>query len=77
MTASQIEPQSSGSQNRLAEARYELTHREQKLVLYVISMIEPEDEFFKLHKITLSTLQRSPAWTATPSTRNYVSGAAD
>ena len=40
-------------QNRLAEARYELTTREQKLVLYVISMIEPEDEFFKLHKINV------------------------
>jgi plasmid replication initiation protein len=40
-------------QNRLAEARYELTPREQKLVLYVISMIEPEDEFFKLHKINV------------------------
>jgi hypothetical protein len=36
-------------QNRLAEARCELTPRVQKLVLYVISMIEPEDEFFKLH----------------------------
>ena len=40
-------------QNRLAEARYELTPREQKLVLYVISMIEPEDESFKLYKINV------------------------
>ena len=40
-------------QNRLAEARYELTTREQKLVLYVISMIEPEDESFKLYKINV------------------------
>ncbi|HEY5814347.1 MAG TPA: replication initiation protein, partial [Terrimicrobiaceae bacterium] len=40
-------------QNRLAEARYELTAREQKLVLYVISMIEPEDESFKLYKINV------------------------
>lgn len=40
-------------QNRLAEARYELTPREQKLVLYVISMIQPDDEFFKLHKINV------------------------
>lgn len=30
-----------------------MTPREQKLVLYVISMIEPEDEFFKLHKINV------------------------
>lgn len=40
-------------QNRLVEARYELSPREQKLVLYVISMIEPEDESFKLHKINV------------------------
>jgi plasmid replication initiation protein len=40
-------------QNRLAEARYELTAREQKLVLYVISMIESDDEAFKLHKINI------------------------
>lgn len=40
-------------QNRLAEARYELTAREQKLVLYVISMIEPDDDSFKLHKINV------------------------
>jgi plasmid replication initiation protein len=40
-------------QNRLAEARYELTAREQKLLLYVISMIEPEDESFKLYKINV------------------------
>ena len=40
-------------QNRLAEARYELTAREQKLVLYVISMIEPEDESLKLYKINV------------------------
>jgi Initiator Replication protein len=33
--------------NRLAEARYELTAREQKLLLYVIAMIEPEDDEFK------------------------------
>src|ERR1700687_200805 len=37
--------------NRLAEARYELTAREQKLLLYVISMIEPEDEDFKRYII--------------------------
>jgi plasmid replication initiation protein len=41
-------------QNRLAEARYELTAREQKLVLYVISMIEPEDACFKLYKINVN-----------------------
>jgi hypothetical protein len=28
-------------------ARYELTAREQKLLLYVIAMIEPEDEDFR------------------------------
>lgn len=33
-------------QNRLAEARYKLNVREQKLLLYVISMIEPEAQDF-------------------------------
>ena len=33
--------------NHLAEARYELTAREQKLLLYVIAMIEPEDDELK------------------------------
>ena len=40
--------------NRLAEARYELTAREQKLLLYVISMIEPEDEDFKRYIINIA-----------------------
>ena len=35
--------------NRLAEARYELTARKQKLLLYVIAMIEPEDEDFTVY----------------------------
>jgi plasmid replication initiation protein len=39
--------------NRLAEARYELTAREQKLLLYVIAMIEPEDEDFKRYIINI------------------------
>ena len=33
-------------QNQLAEARYKLSPREQKLLLYVIAMIEPEAEDF-------------------------------
>jgi plasmid replication initiation protein len=40
--------------NRLAEARYELSPREQKLVLYVISMIEPDDENFKRYVVNIS-----------------------
>ena len=40
--------------NRLAEARYELTAREQKLLLYVIAMIEPEDEGFKRYIINIA-----------------------
>jgi plasmid replication initiation protein len=40
--------------NRLAEARYELSPREQKLVLYVISMIEPEDEDFKRYVVNVA-----------------------
>ena len=39
--------------NRLAEARYELTAREQKLLLYVIAMIEPEDEDLKRYIINI------------------------
>jgi plasmid replication initiation protein len=40
--------------NRLAEARYELTAREQKLLLYVIAMIEPEDDEFKRYVINVA-----------------------
>src|ERR1700757_1906043 len=40
--------------NSLAEARYELTSREQKLLLYVIAMIEPEDEDFKRYVVNVS-----------------------
>ena len=38
-------------QNRLAEARYKLNPREQKLLLYVISMIEPEAQEFGRCKV--------------------------
>jgi plasmid replication initiation protein len=40
--------------NRLAEARYELTAREQKLLLYVIAMIEPEDDQLKRYVVNVS-----------------------
>ncbi len=40
--------------NVLAEARYELSPREQKLVLYVIAMIEPEDADFKRYVVNIS-----------------------
>ena len=40
--------------NRLAEARYELSAREQKLLLYVIAMIEPEDADFKRYVVNIS-----------------------
>jgi plasmid replication initiation protein len=39
-------------QNRLAEARYKLSPREQKLLLYVIAMIEPESEEFGKCKVS-------------------------
>lgn len=39
--------------NKLAEARYELTLREQRLLMYVISMIEPGDEDFKRYIIDI------------------------
>ena len=37
--------------NSLAEARYNLTARKQKVLLYVISMIEANDDELKLYKI--------------------------
>jgi plasmid replication initiation protein len=40
--------------NRLAEARYELTAREQKLLLYVIAMIEPEDDELKRYVVNVA-----------------------
>ncbi len=39
--------------NRLAEARYELSTREQKFILYVISMIDASDEEFKSYDINI------------------------
>jgi plasmid replication initiation protein len=44
--------------NRLAEARYELSPREQKLLLYVIAMIEPEDADFKRYVVNISDFAR-------------------
>ena len=40
-------------QNRLAEARYKLNVREQKLLIYVISMIEPEAQEFGKCKVSV------------------------
>ena len=40
-------------QNRLAEARYKLNVREQKLLLYVISMIEPDAQDFGKCKVSV------------------------
>lgn len=40
--------------NRLAEARYELSPREQKLLLYVIAMIEPEDKDFERYEVNIA-----------------------
>lgn len=40
--------------NRLAEARYELSPREQKLLLYVIAMIEPDDADFKRYQVDIA-----------------------
>ena len=39
--------------NRLSEARYDLSAREQKLVLYAVAMIEHEDEAFKRYRINV------------------------
>jgi plasmid replication initiation protein len=40
--------------NQLAEARYELTAREQKLLLYVVSMIEAEDDALKRYVVNIA-----------------------
>jgi hypothetical protein len=44
--------------NSLAEARYSLTAREQKVLLYVVAMIEPEDDELKLCKIRVEDFAR-------------------
>ena len=41
--------------NQLAEARYKLSPREQKLLLYVIAMIKPEAEDFGKHSVHETT----------------------
>ncbi|KJU83889.1 replication initiator protein, partial [Candidatus Magnetobacterium bavaricum] len=40
--------------NDLVEARYDLTLTEQRVILYMVSMIEPNDEDFKTYRITVS-----------------------
>ncbi|MES0334732.1 MAG: replication initiation protein [Candidatus Magnetobacterium sp. LHC-1] len=40
--------------NDLVEARYYLTLTEQRVILYMVSMIEPNDEDFKTYRITVS-----------------------
>jgi len=40
--------------NDLIEARYDLTLTEQRIILYMASMIEPNDEDFKTYRITVS-----------------------
>ena len=43
--------------NKLVEARYKLTVEEQRIMLALISLIQPEDEDFKDYKIPVSVLQ--------------------
>ncbi|MBF0465628.1 MAG: replication initiation protein [Nitrospirae bacterium] len=40
--------------NRLVEARYKLTVNEQKLILWLISKIEPDDEDFKIYTLKIT-----------------------
>ncbi|KJU82529.1 initiator RepB protein [Candidatus Magnetobacterium bavaricum] len=40
--------------NDLIEARYDLTLTEQRVILYMVSMIEPKDDDFKTYRITVS-----------------------
>jgi len=42
--------------NRLVEARYSLNLNEQRVVLYMISLIHPEDEDFKDYSLKLSDI---------------------
>jgi plasmid replication initiation protein len=44
--------------NSLAQARYSLTAREQKVLLYVISMIESQDDELKLYRIRIEDFAR-------------------
>ncbi len=43
--------------NALIEARYKLTLEEQRIIIAVISLIEPNDDELKLYKINVQTLQ--------------------
>ncbi|MBF0556155.1 MAG: replication initiation protein, partial [Nitrospirae bacterium] len=40
--------------NDLVEARYDLTLTEQRIILYMVSMIEQQDEDFKTYRITVA-----------------------
>lgn len=42
--------------NNLIEAKYELTASEQKIVLLLASMVQPDDEDFKMYKFRLAEL---------------------
>ena len=44
--------------NALIEARYKLTLEEQRIIIAVISLIEPSDDELKLYKINVQTLQK-------------------
>ncbi len=65
--------------NRLVEACYRLTLMEQRVILYMVSMIKPEDEDFTLYRIKISSLVDmlgirgdSTYWQMKKTTRNLV-----
>jgi plasmid replication initiation protein len=61
LTQQDSQPQSQAvvwQHNSLSEARYNLTAREQKVLLYVIAMIEAEDDELKLYKIRVEDFAR-------------------
>lgn len=45
-------------ENRLAEARFNLSLREMKIIAYIVAMIDSADEDFKLYKVHIATFAR-------------------
>ena len=45
-------------ENRLAEARFNLSLREMKIIAYIVAMIDSADEDFKLYKVHIGTFAR-------------------
>lgn len=44
--------------NRIIEAKYRLNIREQKFMLYMVSLIEPDDKDFKFYRVKISEFEK-------------------